>query len=72
MTGESDVEVVEVRRLDVHGVGYVDLAVRFADGSTGQARLGSESVPDDLRTGEHVLAMRVANMVVSVRRAGSG
>jgi hypothetical protein len=72
MMGESDVEVVDVRRVDVHGVVYVDLAIRFPDGTAAQARLGSESVPDDLRAGEHVLAMRVAQMVVSVRRGESG
>ncbi len=72
MTGESDVEVVDIRSVDVHGVVYVDLAIRFADGTTGQARLGQESVPDDLRNGDHVLAMRVANIVVSLRRADPG
>jgi hypothetical protein len=33
-----------------------------------QARLGAESVPEGLEKGDRILATRVANMVVSVRR----
>jgi hypothetical protein len=33
-----------------------------------EARLGPESVPEDLREGEQVLVTRVANIVVSIRR----
>jgi hypothetical protein len=68
MMGEVEAEVVDVRRLDVHGVGYVDVAIRYPSGATESARLGAEGVPDDLRPGERVLATRVANMVVSLRR----
>jgi hypothetical protein len=68
MMGELDVEVVDARRVDVHGVVYVDVVIRHRDGATATARLGSESVPNDLRVGEHVLATNVANMIVSIRR----
>jgi hypothetical protein len=68
MMGEFDVDVVDVSRVDVHGVVYVDAEIRHPDGTTDSARLGSESVPDDLRAGEHVLVMRVANVIVSIRR----
>ncbi len=65
---EVDIEVVDVRRVDVHGVVCVDVAIRYPDGTTDSARLGSESVPDGLRAGEHMLAMRFANMIVSIQR----
>jgi hypothetical protein len=66
--GEMEVEVVDVRRLDVHGVEYVDVAVRRSDGTTESARLGSEAVPKNLQPGERVLTTNVANMIVSIRR----
>jgi hypothetical protein len=68
MLGEEEAIVLEVTSLDIHGVTYYDLAVGFPDRSIQQARLGAESVPDDLRKGDRVLATRVANMVISVRR----
>ena len=66
--GEREGIVVEVRAFDLHGVTYYDLAIASADRSVDHARLGPESVPADLRTGETVLVTRIANMVVSVRR----
>jgi hypothetical protein len=66
--GEEEAVVLEVTTLDLHGVTYYDLAVGFRDRSVQQARLGAESVPEDLRSGDQVLATRVANMVVSIRR----
>jgi hypothetical protein len=68
MLGEEEAIVLDVTSLDIHGVMYYDLAVGFPDGSVQQTRLGAESVPDDLRKGDRVLATRVANMVISVRR----
>jgi hypothetical protein len=68
MLGEEEAVILEVTPLDLHGVTYYDLAVGFRDRSVQQARLGAESVPDGLRSGEQVLATRVANMVVSIRR----
>jgi hypothetical protein len=72
MMGEVAAEVVDVRRLDLHGVAYVDVAVRYPDGTTDDARLGPEGAPQDLRPGERVLATRVANMIVSIRRPEKG
>jgi hypothetical protein len=68
MLGEEEAIVLDMTSLDIHGVTYYDLAVGFPDGSVQQTRLGAESVPDDLRKGDRVLATRVANMVISVRR----
>jgi hypothetical protein len=67
MLGEEEAIVLEVTPFDLHGVRYYDLAVGFPDRTVQQARLGAESVPDGLKAGDHVLATRVANMVVSVR-----
>jgi hypothetical protein len=66
--GEQEALVVQVRSFDLHGVMYTDVAVAFPDRSVVEARLGPEAVPDGLHEGERVLATRVANMVVSLRR----
>ncbi|MGH2679081.1 MAG: hypothetical protein ACRDG8_01130 [Actinomycetota bacterium] len=68
MLGEEEAIVLEVSAFDLHGVTYYDLSVGFPDRSVQQARLGAESVPADLQKGDRVLATRVANMVISVRR----
>lgn len=68
MLGEEEALVLEVGSLEIHGVRYYDLSVGFPDRSVQQARLGAESVPDGLQKGDRVLATRVANMVISVRR----
>jgi hypothetical protein len=68
MVGEQEVVVLEVRPFDLHGVTYYDLTVMFSDRTVEQARLGPEGVPADLQPGERVLATRVANMVISLRR----
>jgi hypothetical protein len=68
MLGEEEAVVLQVAPLDLHGVRYYDLAVGFPDRSVRQARLGAESVPDDLAEGDRILATVVANMVVAVRR----
>lgn len=60
--------MVEVRPFDLHGVTYSDVTVGFPDGSTETARLGPEALPGGLRPGERVLATRVANMIISLRR----
>ena len=60
--------MVAVRSFDLHGVTYTDVTVAFPDRSVVEARLGPEAVPDGLQQGERVLATRVANMVVSLRR----
>jgi hypothetical protein len=71
MMGEVDAEVVDINHVDIHGVIYVDVAIRHPDGTTENARLGSESVPDGLRPGDRVSATKVANMIVSIRREES-
>jgi hypothetical protein len=68
MPGEQETIVLEVKPFGLHGVTYYDVTVRFPDGTVEQARLGPEGVPDGLQPGERVLATRVANMVVSLRR----
>jgi hypothetical protein len=68
MLGEEEAVVLEVRSFDLHGVRYHDVAVGLQDRSVQEARLGPESVPEDLAKGERVLVTRVANMVVSIRR----
>ena len=68
MLGEEEAVVLEVRSFDLHGMTYLDVAVGLRDRSVQEARLGPESVPEDLATGERVLVTRVANIVVSSRR----
>jgi hypothetical protein len=66
--GEREAVVYEVRPFDLHGVTYRDVTLGFPDSSTETARLGPEAVPEDLQAGERVLATRVANMIISIRR----
>jgi len=66
--GEREGVVVDVVPFDLHGVTYSDVTVTYSDGSMEQARLGPEAVPEGLRPGERVLAMRAANMILSLRR----
>jgi hypothetical protein len=68
MLGQQEAVVVEVRPWDVHGVGYVDVTVVYPDRVLETARLGPESVPDDLRAGENVLVSRAVNMIVAITR----
>jgi hypothetical protein len=68
MLGEQEAVVVEVNPFGLHGVTYYDVAVRFADGAVEQARLGPEGVPDGLRPEDRVLATKVGNLVISLRR----
>jgi hypothetical protein len=68
MMGEQEAVVLSVESLNVHGVVYRDVTIVYPDRSVADARLGPEGVPEDLEAGETVLATRVANMVVSLRR----
>jgi hypothetical protein len=68
MLGEEEAVVLEARAFDLHGVTYHDVAVGLPDRSIHEARLGPESVPEDLRKGDRVLVTRVANIVISIRR----
>jgi hypothetical protein len=67
--GDREAIVREVRPWEVHGVPYVDVTVGYEDGSTDVARLGVESIPQDLSAGERVVVSRAVNMIVSIRRA---
>ena len=68
MLDEEEVVVLDVTSVDLHGVIYRDVTVTFPDRSVGQARLGPEGVPADLQPGDVVLATKVVNMIVSLRR----
>ena len=68
MLGEHEAIVLEVKPFELHGAIYYDVTVGFPDRTVEQARLGSEGVPDGLKPGERVLATRVVNMVISLRR----
>ncbi|MGH2631446.1 MAG: hypothetical protein ACRDHI_12945 [Actinomycetota bacterium] len=68
MLGEVEAMVVDVRPFDVHGVSYVDVTVAYRDRSVATARLGSESVPSDLRAGERVVVRSAVNMIVALER----
>jgi hypothetical protein len=69
MLGELEAVVVEVKPWDVHGVGYVDVTVVYPDRTLETARLGPESVPEDLVAGERVMVTKAVNMIVAIRRA---
>ncbi len=71
MLDEQEATVQELRTFDLHGVTYADVTVRLADGLVLGGRLGSEAIPADLATGDHVLAMVAANLLVSLRRPGT-
>jgi hypothetical protein len=68
--GDREALVLEVRRFDIHGSGFVDVTVGFPDRSTSSARLGAESVPADLKTGDRVLVSIAMNMIVAIQAAG--
>ena len=68
MVGDAEALVVEVKPFDVHGVGYVDVTVAYRDRSLETARLGPESLPDDLAVGEQVLVTKAVNMIVAIKR----
>jgi hypothetical protein len=69
--GEQEAVVLEVRPWDVHGVGHVDVTLAYPDRTVETARLGKESVPQDLAAGDHVLVAKAMNVVVLVRRLGA-
>jgi hypothetical protein len=68
MLGEQEAVVVDVKPFNLHGVMYSDVTLTYRDRSVDQARLGPEGVPEDLQAVETVLATKVANMVISLRR----
>jgi hypothetical protein len=66
--GDTEAIVVDMRGFEVHGVGYVDVTVAYRDRTIETARLGKESVPEDLETGDQVVVSKAVNMIVAVRR----
>ncbi|HLA93922.1 MAG TPA: hypothetical protein VJO36_10335 [Actinomycetota bacterium] len=68
MLGDREAVVVEVKPWDVHGVGYVDVTVAYPDRVLETARLGAESIPEDLLVGERVFVSSAVNMIVAIRR----
>jgi len=66
--GEREGVVLEIRPWEVHGVPYVDVTVRYEDGTTETARVGPESVPEGVQAGERVMVDRAANMIIGMRR----
>jgi hypothetical protein len=66
--GEREGTVRDVRHLDVHGARYADVTVEYPGGVLESARLGAESIPENLQAGEHVLVSRAVNMIIAIRR----
>ena len=69
MLREEEAVVIDIKPFNLHGVNYQDVTITFPDRSIDHARLGPEGVPENLQPGDVVLAMRVSNMVVSLRRS---
>jgi len=69
MLREEEAVIVEIKPFHLHGVNYQDVTIAYRDRSLDHARLGPEGVPENLQPGDVVLAMRVSNMVVSLRRS---
>ena len=69
MLGDRDAIVLEVRRFDIHGAGFVDVTVAFQDRSTASARLGAESVPSEIAVGDRVTVSMAMSMIVAIRGA---
>jgi hypothetical protein len=67
--GDQEAMVIEIKPWDVHGVGYIDVTVAYRDRSVETARLGRESVPDDLKAGDEVVVSKAVNMIVGLRKA---
>jgi hypothetical protein len=66
--GERDGVVRDLRRLEIHGSPHVDVTVAYEGDVLETARLGNESIPEDLQVGEHVMVSRAVNMIVAIRR----
>jgi hypothetical protein len=69
--GERRAIVLDVKGWDVHGVPHVDVTLGFPDRSVQTARLGRESIPEDLRQGDEVLVSSAMSVVVAIRRPGT-
>jgi hypothetical protein len=67
--GDREAVVLEIRRFDIHGSGFVDVSVVFPDRMISSARLGTESVPADLASGDHVTVSVAMNMIVAISKS---
>ena len=54
--------------MEIHSSAYADVTVAYEGEVLESARLGAESIPDDLRVGERVMVSRAVNMIVAIRR----
>lgn len=69
MLGEREAVVLEVASVEIHGVPYADVTVRYPDEVVASARLGRESIPVDLAVGDRVIVQAAMSVIVGVRRA---
>jgi hypothetical protein len=67
--GDREAVILEIRRFDIHGSGFADVTVALPDRSTASARLGAESVPDDVVPGDRVRISMAMNMIVAIERS---
>jgi hypothetical protein len=62
--------VAEVRRYEIHGAPFVEVALAFPDRTFEKAQLGAESVPEALAAGDPVIVRSAMNVVVALERPG--
>ncbi|MCU0622020.1 MAG: hypothetical protein MUC69_11015 [Gemmatimonadales bacterium] len=67
---EREAVLEALRRVDIHGDRYVDVALRFDDGTAAGGRLGAAELPAGLVAGERVRARFVMRVLVALRRSG--
>lgn len=70
MLGERTAAVAELEPYEVHGSRHVRVVLAFPDGGFMEARLGAESVPEGLGTGDPVIVRLAMNVVVGLERPG--
>jgi hypothetical protein len=68
MLQSRDAVVAEVRRYEIHGSPYVEVALAFADRTFAKAQLGAESAPADLEPGDRIVVRSAMNVVVALER----
>jgi hypothetical protein len=66
--GAREAVVVEVRRYEIHGAPFVEVALAFPDRTFEKAQLGAESVPEPLAPGDQVIVRSAMNVVVALER----
>lgn len=68
--GAREAVVAEVRRYEIHGAPFVEVALAFPDRTFEKVQLGAESVPEELAAGDPVIVRSAMNVVVALERAG--